>query len=238
MTNIKKQVLDAAKYIKKSVPEPASIGIILGTGLGKLAETIDIEHSIEYSDIPGFPVSTVESHQGRLLFGTVGGKRVVAMQGRFHLYEGYSALQIALPIRVLRELGIKILFISNACGSMNPYLRSGDLMIIDDHINLTGLNPLISEYDSYFGPRFVDMSEPYSQKLIKLGEATALDLNIKVSKGVYSAMTGPSLETRAEYRMLRTLGADVIGMSTVPECITAVQMGIDVFGVSIITDEC
>ncbi|MBX3042360.1 MAG: purine-nucleoside phosphorylase [Candidatus Kapabacteria bacterium] len=238
MTEIRKRVFTAAEYIKKIESEPVEIGIILGTGLGHLADAIEVSNSIDYRNIPEFPVSTVESHAGKLLFGNVGGKRVVALQGRFHLYEGYTASEIALPIRVMRELGVKTLLISNACGSLNPYIRTGDLMIIDDHINLMGDNPLIGEYDPYFGPRFVDLSEPYSQRIIKMAESIALDLNVKVTKGVYSAMSGPSLETRAEYRMLRIMGADVIGMSTIPECITARQMGIEVFGVSIITDEC
>jgi purine-nucleoside phosphorylase len=238
MTETRKKVLESAQYIKNIETEPVEIAVILGTGLGKLVEAIEITNKIDYHDIPGFPVSTVESHEGKLLFGKISGKRIVAMQGRFHYYEGYSCRQIALPIRVLRELGVKTLFVSNACGSLNPYIKRCDLMIMDDHINLIGDNPLIGEHDDYFGPRFVDMSEPYSQKLIELAENIALENNIKIKKGVYAAMSGPSLETRAEYRFLRTIGADVIGMSTVPECITARQMGIKVFGVSIITDEC
>lgn len=238
MTELRKRVFTASEYIKKFEPTPIEIGIILGTGLGQLADAIEVTNKIDYRDIPEFPISTVESHEGKLLFGFIAGKRIVALQGRFHLYEGYNARQIALPIRVLRELGVKTLLISNACGSLNPYIRTGDLMIIDDHINLMGDNPLIGEHDDYFGPRFVDLSEPYSQELIKLVEQISLDLNIRVSKGVYSAMSGPSLETRAEYRMLRTMGADVIGMSTIPECITARQMGLRVLGMSIVTDEC
>ncbi len=238
MTEIRKKVMAAADYIKSKEKDSCETGIILGTGLGQLVESIDITGSIHYHDIPGFPVSTVESHEGKLLFGYVGGKRVVAMQGRFHYYEGYSAAQIALPIRVMRELGVKTLFVSNACGSLNPYIKKCDLMIIDDHINLIGDNPLIGEYDSYFGPRFVDMSQSYSQKLIALAEEIAMEFNIKIHKGVFAAMSGPSLETRAEYRFLQIIGADVIGMSTIPECITARQMGLDVFAVSIITDEC
>lgn len=238
MTELRKKVLVAAELIKKNEPTPVEIGIILGTGLGHLADAIEITNTVDYFDIPEFPTSTVESHAGKLLFGNLGGKKIVALQGRFHLYEGYSARQIALPIRVLRELGVKTLLISNACGSLNPYMRAGDLMIIDDHINLMGDNPLIGEHDDYFGQRFVDMSEPYSRDLIQMSEQIALELNLKLHKGVYAAMSGPSLETRSEYRMLRTIGADVIGMSTIPECIAARQMGLNVFGVSIITDEC
>ncbi len=238
MTENRKRVLEAAEFIKQIESEKVEIGIILGTGLGHLADNIEVITKINYKDIPHFPISTVESHEGNLLFGKLGGKRIVAMQGRFHYYEGYQIRQIALPVRVMRELGVKTLFISNACGSLNPYIKRCDLMIIDDHINLIGDNPLIGGYDSYFGPRFVDMSEPYNQELISLAEAISLKLNLKVHKGVYSAMSGPSLETRAEYRMLRTMGADVIGMSTIPECITARQMNMKVFAVSIITDEC
>ncbi len=238
MTEIKRKVLAAAEYIKSIEPNTANIGIILGTGLGKLVDNIEITNTINYENIPNFPVSTVESHQGKLIFGKINDKNIVAMQGRFHYYEGYSAREIALPIRVLRELGVETLFISNACGSVNPYIRRCDLMILDDHINLIGDNPLIGEYDSYFGPRFVDMSEPYNQELISFAEKIAIKNNIKIHKGVYAAMSGPSLETRAEYRFVRTIGADVIGMSTIPECITARQMGLKVFAVSIITDEC
>lgn len=229
---------ESAEYIAQRVGEEANIGIILGTGLGELAEKIEKTEVIDYSDIPNFPVSTVESHHGKLIFGKLSGKDVFAMQGRFHYYEGYTMQQITLPVRVMKFLGVKKLFISNACGSVNPYFRKGGLMIIDDHINLIGCNPLIGEHDDHFGPRFVDMSRPYSPGLISLAENIALKKGIKAYKGVYAAMSGPSLESRAEYRMLRTIGADVIGMSTIPECIVANQMGIEVFGLSIITDEC
>jgi purine-nucleoside phosphorylase len=238
MTELRKRVFTASEFIKTQEPTPVEIGIILGTGLGHLGDAIEVTNTVDYREIPDFPVSTADSHAGKLLFGNLGGKRIVALQGRFHLYEGYNARQIALPIRVLRELGVKTLLISNACGSLNPYIRTGDLMLIDDHINLMGDNPLIGEHDDYFGQRFVDMSEPYSRKLIQMAEQIALELNLMVHKGVYSAMSGPSLETRSEYRMLRAIGADVIGMSTIPECIAARQMGLDVFGVSVVTDEC
>ncbi len=214
------------------------IGIILGTGLGALAAQVDVEFSMPYEDIANFPVSTVESHKGRLLFGTLAGVPVVVMQGRFHQYEGYSLQQITLPVRVFKVLGVETLIVSNACGGMNPLYRRGDIMLIDDHINLLGDNPLVGPNIDELGPRFPDMSEPYSQELLRLAEGTALELGIKVHRGVYVAVTGPNLETRAEYRFLRTIGADVVGMSTVPECIVARHMGMSVLGISIITDEC
>jgi purine-nucleoside phosphorylase len=214
------------------------VGIILGTGLGGMVKEIEIECEIPYQEIPHFPLSTVESHSGLLIFGHVGGKPIVAMQGRMHYYEGYSMQEITFPVRVMKYLGINTLLVSNACGSLNPYIRKGEIMLIDDHINLLGDNPLIGRNDPEIGPRFPDMSEPYSHRLIALAEQCALDLKIKVNKGVFSAMTGPSLETRAEYRFLRFAGADVIGMSTIPENIVARHMGLEVLGISIITDEC
>ncbi|MFU8859609.1 MAG: purine-nucleoside phosphorylase [Cyclonatronaceae bacterium] len=212
--------------------------IILGTGLGRLAEQIDVDTSISYDKIPHFPVSTVESHSGRLLFGTLGGKRVVAMQGRFHYYEGYTMQQIVFPVRVARELGVHTLLVSNACGGMNTNYRRGDIMLINDHINLIGDNPLIGPNDNDLGVRFPDMSEPYSSDLILLAEQVALDNAIKMHEGVYAAVPGPNLETRAEYRFLRSIGADVVGMSTIPEVIAAVHMSMKVLGISVITDEC
>lgn len=212
--------------------------IILGTGLGRLAEQIEVDTSISYEKIPHFPVSTVESHSGRLLFGTLGGKRVVAMQGRFHYYEGYTMQQIVFPVRVARALGVHTLLVSNACGGMNPNYRRGDIMLINDHINLIGDNPLIGPNDNELGVRFPDMSEPYSGDLIWLAEQVALENAIKMHEGVYAAVPGPNLETRAEYRFLRTIGADVVGMSTVPEVIAAVHMNMKVLGISVITDEC
>ncbi len=211
------------------------VAVILGTGLGRLAEDIDAEASIPYPELR-FPVPTVETHSGRLILGMLGGKRVVAMQGRLHRYEGYDMREITFPVRVMRMLGAGTLVASNACGAMNPLWSPGDLMIIDDHINLLGDNPLIGPNLDELGPRFPDMSEPYDVELQELAETIALDLGIPVRRGVFVAVTGPNLETRAEYRMLRTMGADVVGMSTVPEVIAARHMGMKVLGISIITD--
>lgn len=217
--------------------EPA-IGIILGTGLGQLAGAIEAEIVIDYADIPHFPLSTVESHNGRLILGRLGGRDVVAMQGRFHYYEGYSMQEITFPVRVMYEIGVRTMIVSNACGGLNPLYRRGDLMLMEDHINLLGDNPLIGRNDDTLGPRFPDMSEPYSHELIELAEKAALDAKIKLQKGTYVAVAGPNLETRAEYRFLRTIGADVVGMSTVPEVIVARHMNMRVLGLSIVTDEC
>ncbi|MFD2531090.1 purine-nucleoside phosphorylase [Gracilimonas halophila] len=212
--------------------------LILGTGLGQLADEIETEHIISYSDIPHFPVSTVESHAGKLIFGKLGGKQVVAMQGRFHFYEGYIMQQIAFPVRVAKAIGAQTLLVSNACGGLNPNYSRGDIMLITDHINFLGDNPLMGPNDDELGPRFPDMSEPYTERLLELAENVALENSIKLHQGVYLAATGPMLETKAEYRYMRLLGADVVGMSTVPEVISAVHMGMDVLGISVITDEC
>ncbi len=238
MSDLKLKINEALEVIRRSTSEEYPIGIILGTGLGGLVKEIHIEHEIEYSNLPHFPLSTVESHEGKLIFGSINGKKVVAMQGRFHYYEGYTMQQITFPVRVMKFLGVKTLLVSNACGGMNPLFRRGDIMLMADHINLLGDNPLIGKNEDDLGPRFPDMSEPYSQKLIKLAEDVALENKIKVQKGVYIAVSGPNLETRAEYRFLRATGADVVGMSTVPENIVANHMGIDVLGISIVTDEC
>jgi purine-nucleoside phosphorylase len=216
-------------------PEAA---IILGTGLGGLAKEIDVEAAVAYDDIPGFSLSTVESHAGRLLCGTLGGRTVVAMQGRFHRYEGYSLQQVTFPVRVLHALGARTLIVSNACGGMNPAWAPGDLMLIADHINLLGDNPLIGPNDDRLGVRFPDMSAPYDAELRTLARTVAATLGVVLREGVYVAVSGPNLETRAEYRMLRTLGADVVGMSTVPEVIVALHAGMRVLGLSIITDQC
>ncbi len=236
--NLKEKVKEAAEFLKLKSNFNPEIAIVLGTGLGNLGKEIKPEMIIEYDNIPYFPVSTVESHHGRLIFGYLEGRKVVAMQGRFHYYEGYSLQQITFPIRVFKELGINSLILTNACGSVNPNLPKANIMIIDDYINLIGDNPLIGPHDDYFGPRFVDMSQPYYKKYIEQIEQIALENKVKLYKGVYAAMSGSSLETRAEYRYLRIIGADVIGMSTIPETIVARQMGMKVLGFSIVTDEC
>jgi purine-nucleoside phosphorylase len=238
MTELRRMINEAVAYLRTKTRATPPIGIILGTGLGGLAKEIKKDVVIEYEKIPHFPVSTVESHHGKLIFGTLAGKKVVAMQGRFHYYEGYTLQQVTFPVRVMKFLGVHTLLISNAAGALNPLFRKGDVMLMVDHINLLGDNPLIGPNDDTLGPRFPDMSEPYSRALIELAEKTALDLKIKLQKGVYVAMQGPNLETRAEYRFLRTIGADAVGMSTVPETIVAVHMGMRVLGFSILTDEC
>lgn len=238
MTELRKRTEEALAFLRKKTAAEPGIGIILGTGLGGLAKEIAHELVVEYGDIPHFPLSTVESHQGRLIFGRLAGKQVVAMQGRFHYYEGYTLQQVTFPVRVMRLLGVHTLLISNAAGGMNPQFGRGSIMIITDHINLIGDNPLIGPNDESFGPRFPDMSEPYNRDLITVAERVALDLKIRTERGVFVAVAGPNLETRAEYRFLRLIGADAVGMSTVPENIVANHMGMHVLGFSIITDEC
>lgn len=228
-------ITETVSYIKSKVPFEPEYGIILGTGLGGLVKDIEVFHVLEYEDIPNFPVSTVESHHGKLIFGKLGNKNVMAMQGRFHYYEGYTMEQVTFPVRVMKFLGIKALFLSNASGGLNPAYEVSDIMIIDDHINLLP-NPLIGKNYDELGPRFPDMSEPYDRKLISKAEEIAAALNIKVQKGCYAAVTGPSLETPKEYFYLRTIGADTVGMSTIPEVIVARHMGLKCFAVSIITD--
>ena len=237
-TELRTLMDDAFRYIRTKTNATPSVGIILGTGLGGLVQEIHKDTVIDYSEIPHFPVSTVESHKGKLIFGSLAGKQVMAMQGRFHFYEGYTMKQITFPVRVMKLLGVQTLLISNAAGALHPQFRRGDIMLMTDHINLLGDNPLIGPNDESLGPRFPDMSEPYSKELLASAEAIARDLSISVQKGVYVAMPGPNLETRSEYRFLRTVGADAVGMSTVPEDIVAIHMGMRVFGVSIITDEC
>ncbi|WP_345950905.1 MULTISPECIES: purine-nucleoside phosphorylase [unclassified Mucilaginibacter] len=225
-------------YIKSRIGEfEPEAGIILGTGLGGLVKEMEIEKQLPYSNIPGFPISTLEFHSGRLIFGTLAGKKVVAMQGRLHYYEGYSMQQITFPVRVMKMLGIKTLFVSNASGALNPDFRKGDLMVIDDHINLQPTNPLVGTNDEELGPRFPDMSEPYSRRLTEKALQIAAANNITCHKGVYVAVTGPNLETRAEYRYLRIIGGDAVGMSTAPEVIVANHMGLPVFAISVLTDE-
>jgi purine-nucleoside phosphorylase len=229
---------EAIKYIKHKIGsfEP-EIGIVLGTGLGGLVSEIAVEHSIMYASIPNFPISTVEFHSGKLIFGTLNGKKVMAMQGRLHFYEGYNMQQITFPIRAMKLLGIKYLFVSNAAGSLNPAFKKGELMIINDHINLQPESPLRGINDSDFGPRFPDMSQPYHKELIEKGLKIAQHENINCHQGVYVAVTGPNLETKAEYKYLRIIGGDAVGMSTVPEVIVANHMSIPVFAISVLTDE-
>jgi purine-nucleoside phosphorylase len=229
---------EAASYIKAHSTVVPEIGLILGTGLGRLADAIEQEAVIPYETIPHFPLSTVEMHAGKLIMGTLSGKKVFAMQGRFHFYEGYSMQQIVFPVRVMKLLGVNTLIVSNACGGINPLFTPGTIMAITDHINLLGGNPLIGHNDNRIGCRFPDMSEPYSKELLQKVTAVALKNGIPLERGVYAAMTGPSLETRAEYRMLKVIGADVVGMSTVPEVIAAVHAGIRVLGLSVVTDAC
>jgi purine-nucleoside phosphorylase len=236
--HVSERINAAASVIRSQFPKRPDVALILGTGLGGLAREIKVAATIEYGDIPYFPLSTVESHVGRLLCGTIAGHTVVAMQGRFHRYEGYSLQQVTFPVRVLRALGAQTLLVSNACGGLRPDWQTGDLMLIADHLNLLGDNPLIGPNDPSLGPRFPDMSDPYDRNLRALARTIAAEKGITLREGVYAAVTGPSLETRAEYRALRTVGADVVGMSTVPEVIVAVHGGMRVLGVSIITDLC
>ncbi len=235
-TNLRQLITEAVSFIRTKTKLEPRIGIILGTGLGSLASGIKLETTVGYETIPHFPISTVESHAGKLLFGDLAGKKVVAMQGRFHYYEGYSMQQVTFPVRVMKALGIKILIVSNACGGLNPEFKAGDLMLITDHINLQGDNPLLGPNDETLGPRFPDMCNSYDKELIGLAENVALKLGIKLNRGVYVSVSGPNLETAAEYRFLRIIGADVVGMSTVPEVIAARHQGTRVLGFSIITD--
>lgn len=216
----------------------AQIGIVLGTGLHRLLHRMEIEQNIPYADIPGFPVSTVEFHKGALVYGTLSGKKLVVMQGRFHAYEGYTLQQVVFPVRVMKRLGIKTLLLSNAAGGINPAFKKADLMLIDDHINLLGGSPLSGKNDDSLGPRFPDMSEPYDKGLKNVLRQKAEETGIALKQGVYAAVHGPNLETRAEYRYLKIIGADAVGMSTVPEVIAAVHAGLPCAAVSVITDEC
>jgi purine-nucleoside phosphorylase len=232
------KIKEATDYIhQRGVAQP-EVGIILGTGLGSLANDVQVEKSIEYKDIPHFPVSTVETHSGKLLYGNLGGKKVLVMSGRFHFYEGYSLQEVTFPVRVMKMLGISTLLVSNAAGAINLNLPKASLMIIDDHINMLPGNPLVGKNLDELGPRFPDMSRPYDPELIARMEKIAADNNLMVNKGVYVAWIGPSLETRAEYRFIRVMGADAVGMSTVPEVIVANHMGMKVAAVSVITDHC
>lgn len=230
------KIKQTANYLKERTNFQPEAGIILGTGLGNLGNEIKAEHAIPYEEIPNFPVSTVEGHSGQLIFGELGGKKVVAMQGRFHFYEGYDMNECVFPVRVMKFLGIETLFVSNASGGVNPDFEVGEIMIISDHINLFPTNPLMGKNYEELGPRFPDMSEPYDLKLIARAEKIAANNNIKVSKGTYAGLSGPTLETPAEYNYVRIIGADAVGMSTVPEVIAARHMGIPCFGFSIVTD--
>ncbi|HPT13372.1 MAG TPA: purine-nucleoside phosphorylase [Bacteroidales bacterium] len=232
------QILETASFLQAKGITAPSTGIVLGTGLGNLAKLIDKEVIIDYAEIPHFPLSTVESHQGKLIYGTLAGEKVLAMQGRFHYYEGYTMQQIVFPVRVMNTLGIKRLLLSNAAGALNPQFRKGELMLIDDHINLLPANPLTGKNHEQLGPRFPDMSCPYSPALNNLISKQAHANNILIHKGVYAAVPGPNLETRAEYRYLRLIGADVVGMSTVPEVIACNHMGLPCAAISVLTDEC
>lgn len=227
---------ESFKFIKSIIPQRPQIGIILGTGLGNLADYIENQIVIAYKDIPEFPVSTVEGHAGRLIYGDLEGKKVLAMQGRFHYYEGYNMKEVTLPVRVMKKLGIELLLVSNACGGLNESFSAGDIMIIKDHINLMGDNPLIGANLSEFGPRFPDMSQVYDPELIKLCSEVGSRLNLKLHQGVYTAISGPYYQSKAELRMLITLGSDAVGMSTVPEAIVARHSGLRTIGLSCITD--
>jgi purine-nucleoside phosphorylase len=233
-------VAEAVRAVRARTPLVPEVAVILGTGLGGgvLAAELRAEAQIPYSDIPGFPLSTVETHAGRLVVGTLADRRVAMMQGRFHRYEGYTLQQVGFPVRVLKALGARTLVVSNVSGGMHPLWATGDLVLIADHINLLGDNPLVGPNDDAAGPRFPDMSAAYDPGLRALARQAALELRIPLREGVYVAVAGPNLETRAEYRMLRGLGADVVGMSTVPEVIVAVHQGMRVLGLSIITDQC
>ncbi len=238
MKDLRKKIGETSSFIKKNIKTKPDVAVVLGSGLSAFGEKVKAAKSINYADIPHFPLSTVDGHKGELIFGNAGTKKVVIMGGRFHLYEGYSVYDVAYPIRVMRALGAKYLIISNAAGGMNPNFNKGDLMLIDDHINLMGVNPLIGPNDDKLGERFPDMCEPYNKEMLNLAMDLALDLKIRVHRGVYVGLTGPSLETRAEYRFLRTIGADCVGMSTVPEVIAAVHCGLKVLGISCVTDLC
>ncbi len=230
------KVIETSNYLKSKINCLPEFGIVLGSGLGNLGECIDIELAISYSEIPNFPTSTVVGHKGRLIFGKLGGKNVVAMQGRFHYYEGYSMETVAFPIRVMKQLGIRLLILSNAAGGMNPDFKIGDIMLINDHINLFPTNPLMGKNDDRFGPRFPDMSEVYSKNIISIAHRVGESLNLNLKEGVYVGTSGPTFETPAEYKYFRVIGGDAVGMSTVPEAITARHGGLPCFAVSIITD--
>jgi len=238
MQGLAERIFEATGRVQSDWSTAPRIGLILGTGLGALADQIDTDAKVPYEEIPHFPRATVESHAGQLVCGRLGGVPLVAMEGRFHYYEGYSIQQVTFPVRVMKSLGAEILIVTNAAGGMNPQYKLGELMIIEDHINLLPDNPLRGINNDDLGPRFPDMSEPYDKRLIAIAQETALELGIPHQKGVFVAVSGPNLETRAEYRMLRLMGADVVGMSTVPEAIVAAHAGLRTLGFSVITDMC
>ncbi len=229
---------EAVGSIRKKISWEPEVAIVLGTGLGNLTKRVKVEAAFSYREIPHFPVSTVESHKGELVLGELAGKKVAVMEGRFHGYEGYSMQEVTFPIRVLARLGAKILVVTNAAGGVNLNYKKGQLVLIEDHINLMGLNPLVGPNDDRLGPRFPDLSRPYSKRLLELTEKTAREKKILVGRGVYVGVLGPNLETAAEYRFLRGIGADLVGMSTVPEVLVGVHMGMEILGVAIVTDLC
>lgn len=233
---MKQRINDAVNFITSKYSTPPFIGIILGSGLGSFTSDMSVEFELPYKDIPHFPVSTVEGHSGKLIFGELSGKKIVVMSGRFHHYEGYSAQDIVFPIRVMKYLGIQYLMVSNAAGGVNPTFKVGDLMIIQDHISQFVPNPLVGKNESEFGPRFPDMSEPYSLKLIQQAKDIALEHQLDIKEGVYVSVTGPTFETKAEYRMIKAIGGDAVGMSTVQEVIAAIHIGLTCFAISVITD--
>jgi purine-nucleoside phosphorylase len=231
-----KELKEAVKFLRKQYKNTPEVGIVLGTGLGKFVDEIQVEEEIDYSDIPHFPVSTVIGHKGKLIFGNLNGKKIVLMSGRFHFYEGYNADQVVFPIRVMKLFGIKALLLSNAAGSVNPEIKVGDLMIIKDHVSFFIQNPLIGKNIDELGTRFPDMSEPYSKQLIEKAKSAGRKADIQLKEGIYFAVTGPTFETKAEYQVIKILGGDAVGMSTVQECIAANHMQLPVFAMSVITD--
>ena len=236
MESFKNKVFQATSFVRSKIGQDPHVGLLMGTGLGQSVSNMNKATSIDYREIPNFPISTAPTHRGALLFGNMQGRAVLAMQGRFHYYEGYSMRDISLPVRVMQLLGIKTLIVSNASGGINPLLNTGDIMVIADHINLTGGNPLIGPNVDDWGPRFPDMTQVYDSRLMALAEETALQEGIRVQRGVYAGLPGPSLETRAEIRFLRTIGADAVGLSTIPEVIAAAHGGMDILGLSVITN--
>ena len=230
------QVQETVSYIKERIDFTPEYGVILGSGLGSFTDEMKVEYTLPYNEIPNFPVSTVQGHKGALVFGTIGDKKVVAMQGRFHFYEGYSMTEVTFPVRVMKFLGVEKLIVSNASGGVNPSYKVGSIVMITDHINMTPEHPLRGKNDERFGPRFVNMSEPYSRKMIAKATELAKELNIEVHEGIYLGLQGPTFETLAEYKMVKILGADCVGMSTVPEVIVARHMDLETFGISVITD--